>query len=180
MEQTSVTMNEVRETINHLVQGVDPFTGEILDNVSFLQNPKMIRCFAVMSDLSTMVIEKQERKEKQNRIDFSLTSEGVSKIIVPKEDCGAKKMAAAINQVIDINRMKALTAYNINKKLIDEGILSLGDVEGKKATVTNPKSESFGFCSVHVDRGERSYDKVVYKAEGKAYIMDHLLTWFGQ
>lgn len=178
MQEKAVSMSEVRETINHLVQGVDPYTGEVLEEITFLQNPRMIRCFAVMSELSTRVIEKQERLNDRNRESFSITKEGIAKIVLPKGDCGAKKMTEAINKVIDERKMKSLSAYNINRQLIESGILSSKEVDGRKTTVTNERSEKYGFISVHVDLGDRSYDKIVYKAEAKRYIIEHLLEWF--
>lgn len=178
MSNEVVTMNEARETINHLVQGVDPYSGEILENVTFLHDPRMIRCFAVMSDVLTQCIE--GRNNSYNKAPFRLSKEATDRISFPEGEYGVMKLIGAINAEIDTNRMRRLSAFAFNKKLIEEGVLSYSDEEGSKKAVANKASEKHGIKSIKAMFNNEEYDKIVYSDKAKTYVKENLLKWFGE
>lgn len=177
MNKENVTYKEARETINHLVQGVDPYTGEVLEKIDFLQEPRMIRCFAVVSDLLTRSIEGQNNYAR--KADFVMDEGCLDEINLPEGEIGVMKLVNAINRTIDTHAMKRLSAFTFNRKLIEEGVLSYCDEEGSKRAVVNDISEKHGIKSIRTTYNGEEYDKVVYTEEGKSYVMDHLLKWFG-
>lgn len=177
MSQTTVSFKEARETINHLVQGVDPYSGEILDGVTFLEDPRMIRCFAVMSDVLTKCIEGENSVYKKEA--FRIDENGADSIIMPEGEIGVMKLVNIINQTIDLDQMKRLSAFAFNRKLIEEGVLSYGDEDNSKKAVVNDLSSEHGIISIKTTFNGEVYDKVVYTDEGKDYVKSNLLKWFG-
>ncbi len=176
MTREMITMNEARETINHLVQGVDPYTGEVLEQSDYLHDPRMIRCFAVMSDVLTRCIEGNNATFSKEA--FKLTEEKVNNIKFPDGEHGVMKIIGAINEQIDHHKMKRLSAFAFNKKLIEEGLLSYSSEEGSKKAVINDKSEKQGIISVKSTFNNEEYDKVVYTEKGKAFVLKNLSKWF--
>lgn len=177
MSEKIVTMQEARETINHLVQGVDPYSGEVLENVTFLHDPRMIRCFAVMSDVLTQCIE--GKNATYAKAPFVLTDAMIEEVQFPDGEYGVMKLINAINAQIDTQRMKRLSAFAFNKKLIEEGMLSYAEDEGSKKAVVNKASQKIGIKSVKALFNNEEYDKVIYTDKAKDYVKDNLKKWFG-
>lgn len=173
-----VTMKEARESINHLVQGVDPYSGEVLEDIEFLQDSRMIRCFAVMSDVLTRCIE--GKNVSYSKTPFKIEEGAIKCITFSEGEIGVMKLLSAINAQIDTHNTKKLSAFAFNKKLIEEGVLSYSTEEGSKKAVVNTKSEKQGIKSIKAIFNNEEYDKVVYDDKGKAYVMEHMLKWFGQ
>lgn len=177
MSEKTVTMKEARETINHLVQGVDPYSGEILENVTFLHDPRMIRCFAVMSDVLTQCIE--GKNANYAKAPFKLSDEMIESVTFPEGEYGVMKIVNAINNQIDTTRMKRLSAFAFNKKLIETGVLSYAEDEGSKKAVVNKSSNKVGITSVKALFNNEEYDKVIYTDKAKEFVKDNLKVWFG-
>lgn len=177
MTTETVTFKEARETINHLVQGVDPYSGEILDGVTFLEEPRMIRCFAVMSDVLTKCIEGENSVFKKDV--FTIDENACDQVEMPEGEVGVMKIVGAVNAVVDTDNMKRLSAFAFNRKLIEEGVLSYSEEEGSKKAVVNQSSSDHGIISIKTTFNGETYDKVVYNEEGKAYVKANLLKWFG-
>jgi hypothetical protein len=177
MSNQTINIQEARETINHLIQGVDPYTGEVLDEIGFLQNPKMIRCFALMSDVLTQAVE--EGQQNYNKKDFEITLEQVEKIKCPKGDIGVMSLVKAINDAINKDHYKQLSAFGLNRKLKEVGVLAQSTEPDNKQTVITELSAECGITTIKSTFNQETYDKIVYMDLGKDYVLDHLVEWFG-
>lgn len=179
MSEQKVTLNEARETINHLVQGVDPYTGETITNSAWMKHPRTIQCFALMTALLTRCIDKAERRSDSRRKKFSMTIVQAEMINFPSGDIGVKGIITAVNQAVDTDEASGLTIVSLYKVLKELGILEKSDGNGKVKTVTTAKSGMYGIKTVKYTFQGETYDRIMYTDQAKAYIRKNLPVWFG-
>ncbi len=178
MSNQNVTMHEAREAINHLVQGVDPYTGQLLEKADFLQNPRIIGCFALMSEVLTKIIERQENRHEIKRDKFSMTKSQAEAIKFPGGDVGVKGIITAVNEVVDINVMTGLTIVSLYQRLKDMGILEKSSKDSVTKTVTTSLSSEYGIVTVKNTFQGKEYDRVMYTDKAKAYLRKQLPVWY--
>lgn len=179
MLDQKVTLNEARETINHLVQGVDPFTGTTISNIEFLKHPRMIQCFALMTELLSRCIDNAERRSYNRRKKFSMTKAQAEMIDFPSGDIGVKGIITAVNQAVDTDEASGLSIVSLYRVLKELGILEKSDGNGKVKTVTTGKSGMYGIKTVKYTFQGETYDRVMYTDQAKEYIRKNLPVWFG-
>lgn len=178
MSKQNVTMYEARETINHLVQRVDPYTGELLEGADFLKNPRTIGCFALMSEVLTKIIERQESRHEIKRDKFRITIGQAQAINFPGGDIGVKGIIAAVNEVVDIEVMTGLTIGSLYQKLKDMGLLEKSSKGSVTKTVTTSLSSEYGIVTVKNTFQGKEYDRVMYTDKAKAYLRQQLPVWY--
>lgn len=177
----NVTLNEARETINHLVQGVDPYTGEVLQQVDFLQNPRMIRCFAVMSDVLTKIIERKPSSKPRGstkKRTFCITKTQAQAIEFQQGDIGVKGILSAVNRVIETEEVSQLSVVSFYKVLKELKILEKSGEPGSSRTVTTDSSANYGIKSVKSTFQGQEYDRIMYTDKAKDYFRQQLPIWF--
>ncbi len=178
MNNELVTLRQARDAINHLVQGVDPYTGEVLGEVAFMQNPKMIRTFAFMSDVLTASMER--RRPKKARIPFYITEEELERVEFPEGDIGVLQIVKAINASIQDEARGKLTAALLNKSLKKAGVLSAAGEDEQYRTVVNERSAEFGIKAIESTYRDEKYMQVVYSDQAKKYLKDNLIELMEQ
>jgi hypothetical protein len=177
MKQELVALRQTRETINHLVQGVDPFTGEVLEHADFIQNPQMIRSFALMCDVLTQAMERS--KGGTPKTPFYMSQEELNRVVFPKGDIGVLQVVKAINSVILDESRGKLTAAMLNKALKKAGILSSADEQEQYRTIVNDTSKTYGIFEVESVYKDEKYMKVTYSDLAKQYLIDNLISLIG-
>lgn len=171
-----VTLEEVRSTINHLVQGVDPYSGEALGPITFLENPRMIRCFAMMSDLLTKSIERPSKAKRRGK--FAISDAVAQNIQFPKGDIGVQRLLDSVNQAIDPETTKTLTVPVLYKQLKSMEILANAPEGAYVKTIVGPKASEYGIASVAYTYQGETYKRIMYTEKGKAFIRTKLSDWF--
>ncbi len=177
-EEKNVTLIEARETLHHLMQGVNPYTGEVFEKESFVHNPRMIRVFAQVMEVLTRIIEKSERQSRASRTRFRLTETEAGEIKFPKGDVGVKAVLEAVNDVINLEEVNRLTVVSLYKCLKEEGILAKSEVEGQRRTVTTKDSKAYGIITVKSTFQGMTYDKIMYTDLAKEKLRADLVRWF--
>lgn len=176
MKQELVALRQTREAINHLVQGVDPFTGEVLEHAEFIQNPQMIRAFALMSDVLTQAMERSKGTPKTP---FYMSQEELNRVEFPEGDLGVLQIVKAINSVIVDESRGKLTAALLNKALKKAGILSAADEQEQYRTIVNDTSKDYGIFEVESVYKDEKYMKVMYSDLAKKYLIENLMNLLG-
>lgn len=178
MNKEKMTLSEARETINHLVQGVDPYTGEVLSEVEFLHNPRMIRCFAVMSDLLTRIVEGEHKTLRSSKKPFQISKEEAESICFPTGDIGVKGIISAVNEAVDANAVGPLTILSLYKILKEIGVLKKEEMNGKGRTAITEQSGRYGIISVKSVYQNEEYDRILYTDKAKVFLKKQLPVWF--
>ena len=110
-----------------------------------------------------------------NRVKFfNINDLDLSLIKLPEEDCVISKIVAAINMLVERDKMKRLLVIEMNSFLKELGVLSEKIIDGKSATVINNSSGNYGIIGVEVNEGGKTYQKILYTDKGKDFVLEVL------
>lgn len=159
--------------LEKIAKGVDPLTGEIIGENSFLNDPQMIRCFYFIADMLRNVSKGVYSNHKAT--DFVITGEQKKRVEFPQGKIGVNEFSRRVNECLDLYYSKKLTGVELNRRLKKMGILSEEKADdGKTRTVINDSSVFYGFEMEKREYNGRTYDAVVINDKGKKYLLDNL------
>lgn len=160
--------------LQKIAKGVNPLTGESLNDESFLNDPRIIRMFFFVAE----VLQKVRNGTLSNRnkpTKFFITTEQKQKVRFPAYKIGVNEFSKCVNECIDLNESKRLTGTELNKKLKILGVLSEEKLDtGKTRTTINEDSIKFGFEIERRVYNGNEYNMVVINDVGKKYLLDNL------
>jgi len=166
---------KAKEVLIKIANGINPVDGTPINEESFLNDPRIIRCFFYISELLNRVIAGQTNQNLPKPTELHITKEEKSLVKFPENKIGVNEFAKCINNVIDLNKSKKLSGVELNKQLKKMGVLSENiDEQGKVRTIINNKSVDYGFESEKRNYNGNEYEMVVINDIGKAYILENL------
>ena len=161
--------------LEKIAKGVNPITGEQIEEDSFLNDARMIRCFYFVAEVLGNVKDGVYRSKKNKMTEFIITPEQKEMVEFPPGRIGVNEFSKCINRCIDINISKKLTGVELNKRLKKLGILSEESTQdGKTRTIINEKSIEYGFESERRSYNGNDYDMVVINDNGKKYLSENI------
>ena len=164
-----------RSIINSIIEKQNPYTNEEIVDASFLNDPRMIRCFSYIVSVLTDNIEGNTSAggKQKKRKSFYITEEELEKVVFPEGNIGINDFCRALNRVIDTTKLKGLNGAKLNKYLKSVGILKdIVDEEGHKRTAVKEESHKYGISTVRRNFSGVEYDQIVYSDEGKMFLLD--------
>ncbi|TCL62282.1 hypothetical protein EDC14_102625 [Hydrogenispora ethanolica] len=176
-------MNEDHEKIvmaklvlEKIAGGVNPLTHEAIPQDSFLNEPKIIRCFYFVAEILDQVARGAYRSGGgKPAAAFVITPEQKQRLQFTPGKIGVNEFAKCVNLSLDLNQSKKLTGVELNKRLKKLGVLSEeSGPDGKTRTITNQKSLDYGFESEKRSYNGAEYTMVVLNEKGKRYLLDNL------
>lgn len=164
---------KARDLLNTIIAGKEPYTGNEIHEESFLNDPRMIRCFAYVVNVLTDHIESNHVPSGTKK--FYIRDEELTDLKFPDEEIGINGFCKIINESISLGERKKLSGSVINKKLKEMKILSeLVDDEGKKTTVITDEAKKLGLSTRTREYNGREYEQIVYGKEGVDFLVNHL------
>ena len=159
--------------LEKIARGMDPVTGEIIRENSFLNDPQIIRCFYFVTEVLKNVSKGAYSNHKPT--EFIITEEQKKRVEFPQEKIGVNEFSKRINECLDLCFSKKLTGVELNRRLKKLGILSEEKAEnGKTRTTVNDNSGEYGFeIEKRVYNGVE-YEAVVINDSGKKYLLDNI------
>ena len=134
-----------QQILREIAQGINPLTGETIEENNFVNNPKMIRCFTFVAD----ALERAKKPEKNLNTQFIITKEQKEAIDIPFETIGISKFTQAVNKEINQSISKKAHSKKIFDSLKTLGILGeTVNRDGRKTTIVIPNSANYGFESI--------------------------------
>lgn len=171
-------IERAREIINMIIQGKNPFTGEIIDSESFLNDSKMIRCLCFVNEI--LLRELTERKTAQTKEGFKITQEQLINMKLPDQDMGVSDFVNCVNELIDTEKMRRLSTARVNRALKERKILGETTMpDGSHPTTCNEISKEYGFYCVKARYNDHEYEKIMINEIGKKYLLDNLCDLLG-
>ncbi|WP_026575708.1 hypothetical protein [Bacillus sp. UNC438CL73TsuS30] len=168
-------LQESKNIISKIANGLDPINNIPIHNDSFLNDPKIIRSLFFLINYIESEITKNESPTSTRKKSFKITQEQKSKVIFPEGKIGVNDLAKAINDVIDTRVMKRINGSMINKQLKKMGILSeIKNDNGNTRTITNGKSEGYGIVTGIRFFENRQYEQVLFNDMGKEFLLKNL------
>ncbi|MDK2799043.1 MAG: hypothetical protein PWQ70_662 [Clostridiales bacterium] len=168
---------KAREVLQKIANGINPISGQLIDadKESFLNDPRIIRCFFYVSDILEKVANGQVNRNIKKPTEFSITDDEKRLVKLPDYKIGINEFAKCINNVINLNRSKRLTGTEINKQLKKMGLLSEEVTEnGKTRTIVNDKSGEYGIEAEKRTFNGREYEAVLFNDKGKKFLLDNI------
>lgn len=168
---------KARDILQKIANGINPINEQSIekDKESFLDDPRIIRCFFYISDVLSRVIDGQINRNTKSPNRFSITEEEKNLVRLPQGNIGVNEFTRCINNVIDLNRSKKLSGVELNKQLKAIGLLSEQRLEdGKTRTIINDKSGDYGIETEKRNYNGNDYDMVVFNDKGKRYLLDNI------
>ena len=164
------------EWIKKLANGINPIDGSILSDKDVVNNVHISRCLFYVAELLEEVGKRKPSSSKQYEMEFSLTQEELSRIIIP-EKTTVSVFVREINRVIPDDR-KPLSVSTITNWLVRSGYMDeVFNEEGRKMTrVPSDLGKSIGLSS-ELRSGPNGEDtSVTYDAKAQGFILEKLLN----
>lgn len=168
-------LDKAKTVLIKIAKGIDPLSGEPINEESFLNDPRIIRCFYFITEVLDNVSNGTYGKSsKMMRFIISPEQKGI--VALPEGLIGVTEFSKHINMCIDQSTSKKLSGVELNKRLKKIGVLGeeTNTATGKSRTVTNPDSKEYGFEMITRSFNGSEYDMVVMNDTGKRYLMDHI------
>ena len=168
-------MDKAKAVLTKIAKGINPLNGEPISDESFLNDPKIIRCFYFITEVLDNVMNGTYGRSGK-LANFIISQEQKERVALPEGLIGVNEFSKHVNMCIDQNVSKKLTGVEINKRLKKLGVLGeeTNSATGKSRTVTNSNSREYGFEMITRSFNGTEYDMVVMNDTGKRYLMEHI------
>jgi hypothetical protein len=168
-------LNQTKNVLERLAQGLNPLTGKMVEKESFLKHGEIGKCLAVAGEVVERLIRNGGRVNKTRQTPFNITAAQKKAVQLPTGKIGVNEFSRCVNRCLSSDDSKKLTGVEINKRLKKLGILSTAKLpDGKTHTTINGKSGDYGFESEHRSYKGEEYEMVVMNEVGKQYLLDNL------
>ncbi|KAB3529393.1 hypothetical protein [Alkaliphilus serpentinus] len=166
-------IDKAKLILEKIAKGVNPVTGEQIENDSFLNDPRVIRCFYFVTEILDNVRKGAYNSGKNTK--FIITPEQKGMVEFPANNIGVNEFSKHVNACLDLSISKKLSGTELNKRLKKLGILSEEKTEESKTrTITNEKSKEYGFESEKRSFNGVEYEMVVINDKGKNYLLENI------
>jgi hypothetical protein len=166
---------KANEILRKMANGINPLNGEPIEEGSFLNDPRLIRCLYFIEDVLNRVIDGQLRTSANKLDTFAITVDEKRRIELPPGRIGVNEFAKCVNRVINLNKSKKMSGLELNKRLKRMGVLEeevLAD--GKTRTVAGANSPEYGIETEKRSHNGNDYDMILFNDLGKRYLLDNL------
>ncbi len=166
---------KAKEILRKMANGIDPLTGEEIEEGSFLHDPRMIRCLYFIEEVLNRAIDGHLKVTSSKVEVFVITEEEKRRIELPPGRIGVNEFARCVNRVIDLNKSRKLSGMELNKRLKKMGVLADEPLDnGKSRTVVGPKSGEFGIETEKRNYNGNEYEMILFNETGKKFLLNNL------
>jgi len=170
-------LNKAKIVLEKMANGIDPVDGSKIDEKSFLNDPRIIRCLFYVNEILQMTIDGdlENRNTDRKKLPFVITDEEKSQVKFPEGNIGVNAFSQYINRVISPHRSKKLNGTELNRQLKKMGILGEQENEqGKKKTIVPEESVQYGIHTELSNYNGVEYEKVVFDSNGVRFLLENL------
>lgn len=170
-------LTEAKEVLMNMANGINPLNGKMIEDSSFLNDPKIIRSlYYLITCLEANVFQGvQQEKVKQTK-NYEITQELLNKIEFPPGYMGINEFCRIVNEHINSPTSKKLTHTPIYKKLKSLGILTEEvNEEGRTRSRVTDKANNYGILEIDREYNGQPYKQIVFDNDGKEFLRRNLL-----
>jgi len=171
MGNQQIKLLEAKQLLEKMANGVHPITNQPVDEHHFLQDPRVIRpLFLLLNHLK----EPNSTRSKAPR-KYIITQKQLDAVEFPDHPIGINDFCNRVNEQLDQTVSKKLSGKILNDKLKKLGILSEEQTEeGKKRSVTNDTSASYGISMIERSYNGSPYQQIVFDEMGRDFLLQNL------
>ena len=170
--------------IDKLANGINPLDDTPIPDGDLTNHVRLSRCFFYVSDILRRIIEnggitapevrttRQKQTEKQ---DFVLSEEARATLQASDDPVSVSEIAKRLNELIDQETTKKISAAKINQWLLEQGFLKTIKLANNKQrkTPTHHGSEIGIFIEETVGRYGK-YIAVLFSPSAQQFVYDHI------
>lgn len=171
------TMQRAKMYMDKLARGIDPISNQPLPGYTALNQQRLSRCFAYVSDVLGRVIANGSNVGSSTRTQtFAITPEQLTMVQLSREPVTVSWLIESLATAVNNPEMRRLSATVITNWLLKQGFLEKQTTpDGKNTRVPTPKGQSIGLTSETRQGREGEYQMVLYDLGAQRFVLDHLL-----
>lgn len=171
-------IKHAKSYIDQLAKGIDPLTGEVIDDDSTLNQERLSKCFIYVSEVLQKVIDNDgiiPQKRKKNKCKFTITDEEIAQVTVSNEPISINPFCEIISNVVTDTNVKPLGGTIVTEWLESQGYLtSIPKEYGGIKRIATEKGNEIGIVTTG---GQDVYFKkalTYYDKQAQEFILSHL------
>lgn len=165
--------------MDKLANGINPLDDSEIPEGDIANNVRLSRCFFYVSDILRQVIENggvnTTRPVKSRKQNFTLPEETLVSLKISQEPISVTEIAGYLNNQIDQNTTKKMSASAINGWLMESGFLqNIQQPEGKMRKMPTPMGKEIGILERERVGQYGTYRVVLFNAEAQRFVYDNI------
>ena len=161
--------------IDNLANGINPLTGEPVDENDVVNQVRISRCLFYVSGVLEKVLNGQKVFGRGSKRPFSVTPEQLECFPYSDEPIYVSVLAELISALSADGDMKKLSAVRITKWLLGNGFLEeVYDLTGKTSRRVTALGKSIGIYQEERDSMHGKYLATLYTTDAQHFVVDHI------
>ena len=165
--------------IDKLANGINPLDNSPIPDDDIANNVRLSRCFFYVSDILRQVIEnggvQAAKAAKQRKSEFSLSDDARRNIKISETPIFVSDIAKRLNDLIDTNTTKKISAAVINSWLLRLELLEVkAQPNGKSRKMPTEQGKEFGIFSEERVGRYGTYTVVLFSSAAQQFIYDNI------
>lgn len=158
-----------------LANGINPLDDSQIKDDDIINNVHISRCLFFAAEIIDFSIQKNARKEKENKLEFNISTEDLSKVYI-SEKTGISNFAKEINKLVPDN-MQSISDTKILAWLLSNGYLEeVAKEDGGKTKQPTEAGRAIGISTEMRDSSHGPFLYVVYNANAQRFILDNIYS----
>ena len=170
--------------VDKLANGINPLDDSPIPTNDIANNVRLSRCFFYVSEILRQVLENGGinpiKVAKQRKNEFALPKDAFDKIRISETPVSASEMSNYLNELIDVETTKKLSAASINNWLITLGMLEVVKVAGgynrKRPTELG---KEIGIFTEERTGQNGAYMVVLFSPQAQQFVYDNIAAIIG-
>ncbi|MBQ9008933.1 MAG: hypothetical protein IJ088_06345 [Clostridia bacterium] len=171
-------MSHAKNYIDQMANGINPLTGQPVEESDLVNNVRISRCLFYVSDVLRQVIEKGglQKKAAPRKPPFTLTDEQIAGYQQYDIPLPITAFTARINALTDTTHTQKLSFRAIQTYLKNQGYLEErpGKEPGKTQLWPTESGQALGIYTEDRNGSYGDYTVVLYDVNAQKYVIDHL------
>ncbi len=165
--------------IDKLANGINPLDDSPIPDNDIANNVRLSRCFFYVSDILRQVVEnggiRVMKVARQRKKEFSLSDDVRGKIQISKMPLSVSEISKRLNDLVDLETTKKISAVTINNWLMDLQLLDV-DVQpnGKNRKMPTEQGKKLGIFTEERTGQYGTYTTVLFSPSAQQFIYDNI------
>lgn len=170
--------------IDKLANGINPLDDTPIPDGDIANHVRLSRCFFYVSDILRRVIEnggitapeiRVSRQKKPEKQDFTLSEEVRATLQASDDPVSVSEIAKQLNDLIDQETMKKISAAKINQWLLEQGFLkTIKLANNKQRRTPTQKGSEIGIFTEERNGQYGKYIAVLFSSSAQQFVYDHI------
>ena len=170
--------------IDKLANGINPLDDTPIPDGDLANHVRLSRCFFYVSDILRRVIEnggitapevRTTRQRKTEKQEFILSEEVRATLQASEDPVSVSEIAKHLNELIDQETMKKISAAKINQWLLEQGFLkTIKLANNKQRRTPTQQGSEIGIFTEERNGQYGKYIAVLFSSSAQQFVYDHI------